>query len=156
LDFPENSSFNSLPVQKWNGAFFERAKLKSLGVRLQLHHPGCPNPERTFNDDFVIIHSNGIHCVGLDFCNCAYAPSHYVQLLRHRLFPATTAQPKTAASFDVLKTFQMLSFTAKTNVYDFLHALVRRTNNTGTEKVPVSHVYIPADSRSDVDNEAHF
>ncbi|KAH6897836.1 hypothetical protein BKA70DRAFT_1375328 [Coprinopsis sp. MPI-PUGE-AT-0042] len=123
-------------IEVWNGGYFERKDLKSLGLRLQLHHPGCPRPERPPNDDFVIIHSNGIHSIGLNFCNCAYAPSHYIQLLRHRLFPATTALPKTAATFDALQTFQMLSFTAKVNVYDFHHALVRRTDNTGTCRVP--------------------
>ncbi|KAH6890716.1 hypothetical protein BKA70DRAFT_1120446 [Coprinopsis sp. MPI-PUGE-AT-0042] len=123
-------------IEMWNGSYFERSDLKSLGLRVQLHHPGCPNPDCAFNNEFVVLHSNGIHTIGLDFCNCAYAPTHYVQLLRHRLFPATTSQPKTAATFDVLQAFQLLSFTAKVNVYDFHHALVRRTNNTGTRKVP--------------------
>jgi CxC2 like cysteine cluster associated with KDZ transposases len=125
-------------IKEWNGSFYCKIDLKALGVRIQLLHEDCPRPHRAFNDDFVIIDSNGIHCVGLDFCNCAYAPSHYIQLLRHRLLPATTADPKTAATFGVLETFQMLLFTAKVNVHDFMQALVRRTDNTGDANVPVS------------------
>ncbi|KAH6899328.1 hypothetical protein BKA70DRAFT_1526994 [Coprinopsis sp. MPI-PUGE-AT-0042] len=47
--------------------------------------------------------------------------------------PSTLELP---ATFGVLETFQMLSFTAKVNAHDFLHALERRTDNTGTYKVP--------------------
>ncbi|KAH6904562.1 hypothetical protein BKA70DRAFT_1507015 [Coprinopsis sp. MPI-PUGE-AT-0042] len=130
-------TFNPLHrVEHWNGQFFDRTSLKALGLRIQLHHAHCPRPDPSYGDDFVIIDSNGIHSVSLDFCNCAYAPSHFVQLLRHRLFPATTLDPRTAATFGVLETFQMLSFTAKVNAHDFLHALERRTDNTGTYKVP--------------------
>ncbi|KAJ2913229.1 hypothetical protein MD484_g7185, partial [Candolleomyces efflorescens] len=53
-----------------------------------------------------------------------------------RLFPATLTDPRTAASFRVLETFQMLSFTAKTSAYEFLGALRRRTDNTEQEEVP--------------------
>ncbi|KAJ2935743.1 hypothetical protein H1R20_g1351, partial [Candolleomyces eurysporus] len=59
-----------------------------------------------------------------------------IQLMRARLFPATLTEPRTAASFRVLETFQMLSFTAKTSAYEFLAALKRRTDNTHLEAVP--------------------
>ncbi|KAG2006690.1 hypothetical protein CC2G_014446 [Coprinopsis cinerea AmutBmut pab1-1] len=124
---------------EWNGAFFERTSLKNMGSRIQLGHPlhdPCPRPARAFNDEFVVVASDGIHSVGLDFCGCTGAPSHFVQLLRAGLFPATTNDPRTAASFDVLRTFQMLSFTSKISAFEFYNALKRRSDNTGTEKIP--------------------
>jgi hypothetical protein len=58
-------------------------------------------------------------------------------LLRARLFPATTTDPKTTATFRVLETFQMLNFSANVNGYDFLNAIYRRTDNITTSALPV-------------------
>lgn len=73
----------------------------------------------------------GIHQISVDFCNCDKAEPHRIQLLRLRLFPSTTNDPKTAATFDLLKTFQMLSFMSKVSVYEFYQTLSRLTNNVG-------------------------
>ncbi|KAJ2927052.1 hypothetical protein H1R20_g10072, partial [Candolleomyces eurysporus] len=111
----------------------------SLGLRIQLGHEHgetCSNPRPAINNEFVIIDSDGIHCVALDFCGCERTQPAAVQLLRARLFPATLTDPHTAASFRVLETFQMLSFTARTSAYKFLAAIRRRTNNCCQDKVP--------------------
>ena len=76
--------------------------------------------------------------MGLDYCGCQQAPPKTVQLLRSRLFPATVTDPKTAATFRVLESFQMLSFTSKVSAYEFYQALARRTDNTGTSTPPVT------------------
>ncbi|KAF6743804.1 hypothetical protein DFP72DRAFT_993649 [Ephemerocybe angulata] len=123
----------------WTGTHFLRTSLKSLGLRVQLGHAGtqgCPYPQRAFNDAFVIVAPNGIHEIGLDFCGCPGSPDHVVQLLRHRLFPATVKKPKTAATFSALKLLQMLTFTAKISCQEFTRAMDRLTNNTGTEQYP--------------------
>jgi hypothetical protein len=39
-------------------------------------------------DDFCVVDSNGIHEVSLDFCTCALAEDHDIQLLRARLYPS--------------------------------------------------------------------
>jgi len=91
-----------------------------------------------FDDNFVVIDSEGIHCVSLDYCGCQQSLSPVIQLLRARLFPSTTINPKTAATFRVLGAFQMLSFTTKSSVYEFYKALERQTDNTGTNPPPVS------------------
>ncbi len=120
--------------------FFEPCTLQSLGLRIQLGHPlsdPCANPTPAYNDTFVVITSHGIVTVSLDFCNCSRAVSHDIQLLRARLFPATTLDPRTAATFEVLRLFQLLTFGSKVSGYEFYHALSRLTNNTG-ETVPVS------------------
>ncbi|KJA24436.1 hypothetical protein HYPSUDRAFT_136378, partial [Hypholoma sublateritium FD-334 SS-4] len=123
----------------WNGSFFEGVTLKALGLKIQLGHKignACPAPIPAFNDDFTIIHDNGIHQVCLLLCGCQKALRPTIQLLRARLFPATTINPRTAATFRVLETFQMLSFTAKTTAFDFYKALEARTDNTGTSVPP--------------------
>jgi len=91
-----------------------------------------------FNDDFTVIDSDGIHQVSLDYCGCQQASARRIQLLRARLFPSTVIDPKTAATFRVLETFQMLSFTSKVSAYEYYRSLARRTDNTGTTPPPVS------------------
>jgi len=90
-----------------------------------------------FNDDFVVIDIDGIHEVAIDYCGCQQSLAKTVQLLRARLFPSTVFDPKTAATFRVLETFQMLSFTLKVSVFEFYQALARRSDNTGTSAPPV-------------------
>jgi len=131
--------------QKWNLLFFEKATLKSVGLRVQLGHPAterCSLPQRAFNDDFVVIDSGGVHEIGLDFCGCEKSIPKTIQLLRHRLFPATVVDPKSAATFGVLESFQLLTFTSKVSGYEFYRALARRTDNTGVDPPPVREYYI--------------
>jgi len=108
--------------------------LKTLGLRVQLGHPTgehCLLPERAYNDDFTLIDINGIHEVGLDFCGCETAQSRAKQLLRTAWFPATSTSPRTAATFQILEHYHLLSFESKASCYEFYHSLVRLTDNTG-------------------------
>jgi len=89
-----------------------------------------------FNDQFVVLHVNGIHHIGLDFCDCLQPMPRNIQLLRARLFPSTTIYPKTAATFALLEFFQLLSFMSKVSGFEFYQTLVRRTDNMGTKKLP--------------------
>ncbi|KAF6755232.1 hypothetical protein DFP72DRAFT_1067940 [Ephemerocybe angulata] len=126
-------------LQRWTGTHFERAMLKELGLQIQLGHPlgtRCHVPEPADNNTFTIIDSDGIHVVNLNFCGCLGAVTRVQQLLRHRLFPSTTIHPRSAATFCVLETFQMLSFTSRVSGYEFMRALERRTDNTGCLKIP--------------------
>ncbi|KAG1744823.1 hypothetical protein EDB19DRAFT_1894525 [Suillus lakei] len=121
-------------IKRWDGISFHDITLKSMGIRLQLGHTShscCDNPLPAFSDDFIIIDYNGIYEVGLDFCGCASAQPHIIQLLRVRLFPATTVDPKTAATFRALEYFQMLSFESKASAYEFYKTAARLTDNTG-------------------------
>ncbi|KAG2112875.1 hypothetical protein DEU56DRAFT_874348 [Suillus clintonianus] len=125
-------------LQKWNGEYFESASLKTLGLRIQLGHMAgqtCSNPRRAFNDDFVIMDSHGVHEVALDFCDCSLATTHIQQLLHMSLFPSTTSDPKTAATFRLLEEFHLLSFESKVSAYEFFNALMRRSDNTGLSPI---------------------
>lgn len=121
-------------IEHWNGSFFQKISLKSLGLRIQLGHCiglQCSNPTPPLNDDFVIVDVNGVHAVALDFCGCQTAQLHVTQLLQVRLFPATTIKPKTAATFRVLEYFQILSFESKVFALEFYQTVARLTDNTG-------------------------
>ncbi|KAJ7613253.1 hypothetical protein DFH06DRAFT_1274591 [Mycena polygramma] len=89
------------------------------------------NGDKEKRDDFCVVDSNGIFEVGLDFCSCGLAESHDIQLLRARLFPATSTNPATAATFGVLRQFHMMSLEAKCSAHHFYNSLARKTNNNG-------------------------
>ncbi|KAF8333824.1 hypothetical protein F5887DRAFT_1079836 [Amanita rubescens] len=119
----------------WNGEYFESTSLKALGLVIQLNHnidDPCLSPALAFNGDFVILDSHGIHSVTMQYCNCHQAVSRPVQLLRSRLFPATTLDPKTAATFRLLEAFQLLSFTSKVSAFEYYQSISRQSDNTGT------------------------
>ena len=100
--------------------------LKELGLVIQLNHAiddPCVNPVSTFNDDFVILDSHGIHSVCLKYCNCHQTVSRPVQLLCARPFPATVVDPKTAATFRLLDAYQLLSFTSKVSGFEFYQSI---------------------------------
>ncbi|KAF9455819.1 hypothetical protein BDZ94DRAFT_1315796 [Collybia nuda] len=87
-------------------------------------------------DDFVVIDIGGIHSIAVDFCNCHHVRPHTSQLLRAGLYPATTKNPRTAATFRVLDHFHMLSFMSKISRFEFYGALSRLIDNTGTSPPP--------------------
>ncbi|TFK60098.1 hypothetical protein BDN72DRAFT_779845 [Pluteus cervinus] len=127
--------YNGLHViEKWNGICFEFTTLKSLGVRFQLGHPfgeTCPSPKNAPDNDFVVIHVNGIHEVSVDFCGCYEGANRAIQVLRYGWFPATPRQPRTAATLMVLRHFQMHSFESKCSGFEFYQSLTRLGDNTG-------------------------
>ncbi|KAK0463400.1 hypothetical protein IW261DRAFT_1554106 [Armillaria novae-zelandiae] len=86
--------------------------------------------------DFVIVDVDGIHTVNMAFCNCTQGISLYIQLLRQRLFPATTIHPHTAFTFCILHFFQLLLFMSKVSTYEFYQTLVCLTNNSGMHTPP--------------------
>ncbi|KAJ7662673.1 hypothetical protein DFH06DRAFT_1325031 [Mycena polygramma] len=125
------------PIQVWTGSWFEKTTLKKMGLRIQLGHwhqreRRCTLPVRAAGDDFVIVDGDAVHEVGLDFCGCG-GGSHTKQLLRAQLFPATVQQPRTAATFSVLRQYHLLSFESKCSTYEFYHSLARATDNTGLD-----------------------
>ncbi|KAF8205885.1 hypothetical protein K438DRAFT_1506082, partial [Mycena galopus ATCC 62051] len=132
----------------WTEAnFFKTVTLKSMGLRIQLGHGRngtCPGTlakraeKENASGDFCIVDSNGIHEVALNFCSCGLAEEHDIQLLRARLYPATTTSPATAATFRALRDFHLLSLEAKSSAHHFYSKLARQTNNNGTFEPRVS------------------
>ncbi|KAG1852201.1 hypothetical protein F4604DRAFT_1883522 [Suillus subluteus] len=121
-------------IQEWRGSYFVMISLKKLGLRVQLGHPAgehCLLPEWVFNDNFTLIDTNGIHEIGLDFCGCETAQTHTKQLLRTAWFPATTTDPWTAATFQILEQYHLLLFESKCSGYEFYCSVARLSDNTG-------------------------
>jgi hypothetical protein len=119
-------------LQKWNGRFFEPTSLRDIGLRIQLCHgtgSRCLNPQPAQGDKFVVIHTNGIHTISIDFCACETAPAPVEQLLQCRLFPSRSKVPKSAATFNVLRQFQIMSFESKITAFGFYNGPSRLTNN---------------------------
>ncbi|KAJ8481555.1 hypothetical protein ONZ45_g15279 [Pleurotus djamor] len=127
-------------VERWNGKYFSKSSLRDAGLKVQLGHSlgeTCALP-RIF-DNFVVLHTNGIHRVCVQMCTCDKAPTHghpRQQLLRRRWYPATFDQPQTCATFSLLKHFQMQTLQAKTISYDYYAALEKLTDNSGLQNVP--------------------
>lgn len=103
-----------------------------MGLRIQLNHLSnrCSNP-MPCHRDFRVLHTNGVHEINLDFCDCERGTPRYIQLLRRQLFPATQINPRTCATFGLLKQFHLLNLTSKVSAYDYYRTLERLTDNTG-------------------------
>jgi hypothetical protein len=97
----------------------------------------CPHRGEDPGVEFVVIDSDAIHVVTIDYCRCHRGVDRIQQLLRAKLLPATVLNPRTVATFRALETFQMLSFSGKVSAYEFLMAIQRRTDNTTTFSVKV-------------------
>lgn len=126
-------------LQKWVlPGFFQPTSLHSLGLRIQLGHPTgkrCPAPTPATN--FTILDTYAIHEVSLDFCGCETATNPIDQLLRAQLYPATMVHPRTAATFKLLKRYELLSFESKCSAYQYYQSIARESDNTG-----VSHLRV--------------
>jgi len=73
-----------------------------------------------------------MHNITIDFCGCGQGDQqHTVQLLRAHLYPATVIDPQSAATFDALKSFEVLSYESKVSAFEFYHTQSRLTDNTG-------------------------
>ncbi|KAG1807133.1 uncharacterized protein BJ212DRAFT_1449387 [Suillus subaureus] len=124
-------------MEIWTGLYFQCISLHDLSHCIQLGHPPglqCCNPSLAFDDDFVVLEINSIHRVALNFCNCATAQTHNIQLLHACWYPATTTNPWTAAMFQLLDHFQMYTFESKGSAFEYYQLLARLTDNTGTRQ----------------------
>ncbi|KII87541.1 hypothetical protein PLICRDRAFT_62996, partial [Plicaturopsis crispa FD-325 SS-3] len=112
-------------IEHWNGSFFQHIWLHDIGLRLQMGHEvgeGCPF-KKTGPQAFVVLHTNGIHYVGVDFCKCPGQGPPHVQLLRASWWPATPLEKQTCATMAVLRQFHLLNLQGKISAYDFYRAL---------------------------------
>ncbi|KAF9020725.1 hypothetical protein BDZ89DRAFT_1138475 [Hymenopellis radicata] len=118
--------------------FWERTTLTDLGVTVHIGHQGglCPYPGPP--KSITVMHTTGIHRLRASFCNCDVSDtaSPWQLALRDGWFPATTIQPQTFATVEVLKLFRLLNVISHVNVRNFVTALERKSNPHGTEWVP--------------------
>ncbi|KAJ7770053.1 hypothetical protein B0H16DRAFT_1307286 [Mycena metata] len=133
-------------LEKWNGSFFVPMRVSDLDVevRVQLGHPpgqfctraalraGRAQPA---HKDFVVIDVFGICIVKLNFCGCSTRVEHRQQLMRANLWPATSVDPQTCATTNVIRLFEFQNCLGKISAYDFVRALEMLSNNDGLETV---------------------
>lgn len=118
--------------QRWEETHWSRSALVDYGVTLYMGHRGkpCPSPGRS--EIMTLLHTNGFHRILVQFCACTrflHARLERNQLLRARLFPASTEMPKTAFTFSCLDTMAQLSTQGKLSAYDYYHTLRQLTDN---------------------------
>ncbi|KAJ3017904.1 hypothetical protein NUW54_g473 [Trametes sanguinea] len=124
----------------WNGAFFEKVSLSSLGLVVPLGHEGHSCADPSTSHEIVVYHVNGYHRVQITLCTCTGTTSGPLQVwkqyLRAGWFPATTTRPSTAFTFELLELFHHLTLQSKVNAYDFFLTLGRLTDHSGLSDHP--------------------
>ncbi|KAJ7360665.1 hypothetical protein DFH08DRAFT_683848 [Mycena albidolilacea] len=132
-----HNPFHWAEVWDFEQGFFVRHDISKLGYTLQLGHRGrsCSNPcgQRLF----TVVDANGVHSCRLAFCGCQEGqPNKIKQLMEARLFPATTRDPHSAFTLNVLKQFQLHNLESKKAAYDYIAAIRRLSDNSFTADIP--------------------
>jgi CxC2 like cysteine cluster associated with KDZ transposases len=131
--------------QVWNGTFFDKTMLQTLGLCVQLGHGGgsCSSPQAA-HSSFMVINTTGIHSVLVDFCDCRQDGVNHrrTQLLCVAWFSMTFDRPRTVFMFDVLETFHELTLQCKTTLYDFYYMILRKTDIHKFRKAMVSKIVV--------------
>ncbi|KAK0477410.1 hypothetical protein IW261DRAFT_1551980 [Armillaria novae-zelandiae] len=128
-------------IQHWNSNYFDKIPLWMLGLWYQVGHlvgKACAHPRPAFGSHFMIIDTNSIHNVALDFCHCLREHPLAIQLQCAWLFPGTVLEPHIVVTVAALEQFQMLTFMGKLSAYEYYHSSVRLSDNTGT-KTPLDN-----------------
>lgn len=131
-------------AEVWNGAFFERQDISTLGHVITLGHDvhggRCPQVNYTTSIvDFILVDETGVHNTKLAFCKCAAVSQDRLdQLLNARIFPATVNRPTMGFTFNLLRNFHLQTLSSKKSPYDYIYAVRCRTNNAFPHSVPVS------------------
>src|SRR5882757_2446082 len=125
-------------IQEWKNSFFHRTTLQNLGLRVQLGHQSWSSCSfrHQGHKDFVVLHTNGIHSIDVDFCSCNGAPTPREQLLEAGWWPSTPLEPQSAASMAVLRSFHILNLQGQIPPTDFYRSLEQMTVGNGLSDVP--------------------
>jgi len=136
----QNFPFHS--IREWNGKYFEKTSLNTLGYILHLNHGGYACPHLLSGagaQEITILDVNGIHSLTIGWCRCYNAPELPEQLLTRQIIPATLTRPQTAFTFRVLRLFHMLNHVARTTPWDFTGTMTRLTDNIDMHATPVCY-----------------
>ncbi|KZT31902.1 hypothetical protein SISSUDRAFT_994602, partial [Sistotremastrum suecicum HHB10207 ss-3] len=127
-------------ISTWHGEFWKKNSLASIGLRIQLgHHGGVCSGPQDGHRKFVAVDITGIHRIAVSFCGCGDPNSgslRRIQLLRAGFYPATPNEPRTLFTQTFLETFHVLTLQGKTSMYNFYHAIARKTDNMEIEDLP--------------------
>jgi hypothetical protein len=87
---------------------------------------------------FRVIHTNGVHAVHVQFCNCKQGYSLLDQLIEVGWWPATSDRPEAAATEEVLRLFDYVNGSGKISTYHWCQALAALTIPSGSVNPNVS------------------
>lgn len=124
----------------WGGSYFQRQDISGLlsDYGIPMRHSGDRCPKGLSPKLINIVDVNGVHATKVSFCGCEDDPhSRWRQLFKARFFPASVDRPQTAFTFELMRTWQILTFQSKITVYHFMKYLRRITDNVFTGNVPV-------------------
>ncbi|KAJ7720607.1 hypothetical protein B0H14DRAFT_3098532 [Mycena olivaceomarginata] len=127
-------------IERWDGTKFKHTSPKDMGLRIQLGHrygEVCETPIAA-HKKFLVIHTNRIHNVSVDFCGCVdetIVGLRRQQLLRRSWYPATHKEPQTCTMFQALELFHIMTLQGKVTTYDFYTGLEKLTTKSGLVKV---------------------
>ncbi|KIY60722.1 hypothetical protein CYLTODRAFT_495541 [Cylindrobasidium torrendii FP15055 ss-10] len=127
-------------IKKWTErkGFFERVSLRDLGHIYQLGHGGAGCHAATEVVEVLVMHTNGIHRVNIQWCECdrSNGDTRWRQATRMGWYPGSWLRPKTFATFECLRLFRLLNVVARCNVRDFVTTLERMTDSLRITFVP--------------------
>jgi hypothetical protein len=88
--------------------------------------------------NFVVVDTSGQHNVTVSFCECIGRPEKRIQLLHASWFPGSLERPRTAFTFDVLNSFQLVNLQGKVSAYDYYYSLIHKSDNMGLSGLKVN------------------
>ena len=95
-----------------------------------LHERQAPRHDGLKNDYTRVIHTNGIHQIGLVTCGCLGSNNIHADLVYSKLIPASFSIYKTIFTIDVLDDFRLSNLECKASAYQYFQKLRRRTAPT--------------------------
>ncbi|KAJ7429171.1 hypothetical protein B0H11DRAFT_1769442 [Mycena galericulata] len=136
-------------VKEWTGEFWTEARLcgttperlgglKGVGLVYQLGHHGFPCSFPGAQRSMVVMDVTGIFTLDVRYCGCEKAErcNNLDQLLGNAWYPASTVDPGTCATFQVLEVFRLLNVVGNITAHDFVGTLERLTDPLHLSSVP--------------------
>ena len=90
----------------------------------------------------MVVNTNGIHFCDVRYCSCEGSEDPHIQLFAGGLFPATTKEPRSVFTFQVLDDFIRDNVECRTTAMNYYGKLHRVTSNAFPHLVPVSYMYM--------------
>lgn len=90
----------------------------------------------------VIVDRGGVHCLPVRFCTCPSPDSHWLQLLKLGLLPASFKKPRTAFTFSVLDDYHIDNLECKTTFSAYYRKKQKVTSPGFPDSVPVSSCHL--------------
>jgi hypothetical protein len=101
------------------------------------NHPSKPPTQPSNTVRMTLVDSSGVFRLPVSECKCPEAPPRWKQLLRVKLYPASTKRTLTAFSFRVLDHFDIDHTECKTTAMSFFKKLQRFTDDAFHDQVSV-------------------